>query len=109
MSGTPYGSMSLFFARALQHDPEGAVQQVTPELERAAYWTEYLALLLADGYSLIGHRDAALRWLTTSVDRGFINYAYLAQRDPFLEPLRADREFKELMQRVQRRWQAIEF
>jgi hypothetical protein len=101
--------LSLFLARALQQDPEGAVRHVTAQLEKAAYWTEYLALFLADGYSLIGHRDPALQWLRTAIDRGFINYPYLAQRDPLLEPLRGDSEFVKLMQQVQQRWQAIAF
>jgi hypothetical protein len=62
-------------------------------LQQAAYWTEYLGLFLADGYSLIGHRDAALEWLRTAVDRGFINYPFLAKHDPLLEPLRGDDDF----------------
>jgi serine/threonine protein kinase/tetratricopeptide (TPR) repeat protein len=108
LAGTPYGALSLFLSRALQHDAVGAVRQVTPQLEQAAHWTEYLALFLADGHALIGHRDAALRWLRSAVDRGFLNYPYLATRDPFLEALRSDPAFVELMQQVKRRWEALE-
>jgi TolB-like protein/Flp pilus assembly protein TadD len=106
LGGTPYGSLSLFLSRAIQGDADGAVGQVTPELERAASWTEYLGLYLADGYALIGQNDAAMRWLRTAVARGFINYPYLAARDPFLVKLRSDPRFIELMQEVRARCEA---
>jgi serine/threonine protein kinase len=109
LSGTPYGAMSVFLSRALQRDAEGAVRHVTKKLEQAAYWTEYLALFLADGYALVGHRDEAFRWLRIAVDRGFINYPFLTRHDPFLETLRSDAAFDDLMQPVKRRWEAFEW
>jgi len=102
-----YGSVSLFLSRALQGDAEGAIRSVTPQLEQAASWTEYLALFLADGYSLIGRNDDAIRWLRTAVALGFINYPMLSTRDPFLANLRSDPRFEELMRMVEARWQAL--
>jgi tetratricopeptide (TPR) repeat protein len=107
LSGSAYGSVSLFLGRALQGDAEGAVRHVTPQLEQAAAWTEYLALFVADGYALIGHPDAALRWLRTAVARGFINYPYLATHDPFLANVRSDLRFTELILEVRARWEAL--
>jgi tetratricopeptide (TPR) repeat protein len=104
LAGTPYGSISLFLSHALRGDVDGAVGQVTPQLEQAASWTEYLALFLADGYALIGHRDAAVQWLRAAVARGFINYPYLATRDPFLVNARSDSRFAELIGDVRARW-----
>ncbi|HTI37119.1 MAG TPA: protein kinase [Vicinamibacterales bacterium] len=104
---TSYGSVSLFLSRALQGDAESAIRYVTPQLERAASWTEYLALFLADGYSLIGRNDDAVRWLRTAVALGFINYPLLSTRDPFLANLRSDARFEELMRMVKARWQAL--
>jgi len=106
LSGTPYGSVSLFLSRALQGDAEGAVAQVTLQLEQAARWTEYLALFLADGYALIGYHDAALQWLRTAVAQGFINWRYLATSDAFLTSIRSDPRFTELMREVRARWEA---
>ena len=104
---TAYGSVSLFLSRALQGDAEGALRHVTPQLEQAASWTEYLALFLADGYSLIGRNDDAIRWLRTAIALGFINYPILSTRDPFLANLRSDPRFEELMRMVKARWQAL--
>jgi TolB-like protein len=103
---SPYGSISAFLAGALQGDP-AAVTYVNPLLEKAAHWVEYLALMLADGYALAGRRDDAIRWLREAVDRGLINSPLLATRDLFLESLRGDAEYQELMQQVYRRWQAF--
>ncbi len=107
LPGVSYGSVSLFLGRALRGDADGAVRHVTPQLEQVAHGNEYLALFLAGGYALIGHHEAALRWLRVAVEQGFINYPFLAKHDPFLAPLRGDAGFEDLMQQVQRRWQAF--
>ena len=107
LGATPYGSLSAFFARALQGDAEGAIGHVTPLLEKSAHWVEYLAWMLADGYALIGRRDEALRWLKEAVNRGFINYPFLTG-DAFLASIRGDAEYQALMQQVHQRWQAFD-
>jgi eukaryotic-like serine/threonine-protein kinase len=102
----PYGLVALFLARGLRQDPE-APQAVKPQLEKAAFWTEYLALFLADGYSLIGQNGKAVEWIRVAVNRGFINYSYLTKLDPLLEGVKKDPEFATLMEQVHRRWQAV--
>jgi eukaryotic-like serine/threonine-protein kinase len=106
---SPYGSMAVFLSRALRRDAAGAVEAVTPLLEKAAYWSEHLPMGLADGYALCGHRDETLRWLRVAVNRGFIHYPYLAKLDPFLDSLRNDAEFVTLLEQVRQRWQAFDF
>ena len=105
LGDSPYGSLSAFFGRALKGDADAA-RYVTPSLEQSARWVEYLALFLAEGYALIGRRGDALRWLRTANQQGFINYRFLA-RDRFLEPLRGDAEYQDLMRQVERRWKAF--
>jgi TolB-like protein len=107
LGDSPYGALSAFFSRALQGDTVGALRHLTPLLEQSAHWVEYMAWILADGHALLGRRDEALRWIREAVERGFINYPLLAARDPFLESIRGDAEFQELMHQVQRRWQAF--
>ena len=76
-------------------------------MEQAASWTEYLALFLADGYSLIGRNEDAIQWLRAAVALGFINYPILSGRDPFLANLRSDPRFEELIRMVKARWHAL--
>ena len=96
--------MSLFLSRALQGDAEGALDHVTPQLEQAASWTEYLALFLADGYSLIGRNDDAFGGSEPRL-RGVSSITILATLDPFLANVRSDPRFKELMREVRARWE----
>ena len=49
----------------------------------------------------------AVRWLRICVTRGFVNYPFLAERDPFLESVRGDAAFQGLMGEVRQRWEAI--
>lgn len=105
---TAYGSLSAFLSRALRGDESAAVAAVTPLLEQAAHWVEYLGWHMADGYALIGRRADALRWLREAIDRGFINYPYLTEHDPFLESIRDESEYGALMQEVHRRWAGFE-
>jgi len=109
LGATPYGAIARFFACALKRDGEGAASNITPQLEQAAFWTEYLALFLADGYAVLGQRDPALHWLRKAMARGFINYPYLAQTDSLLNSLRGDPEFEQVLEEVKGRWCAMEF
>ena len=63
---------------------------------------------LAQGYALVGMSEQALHWLTIAVDRGFINYPFLARHDPFFEALRRQPRFQQLMETVRERWERFE-
>jgi TolB-like protein/Flp pilus assembly protein TadD len=109
LPATPYavfGSLASFILAALDGRDEAAMH-VTPQLEAAAYWNEYVALYLADGYAVLRRPADAVRWLRICVARGFINYPFLGERDPFLESVRGDPAFQGLMGEVRQRWEAI--
>ena len=106
LAGTPMGSVMLFLKGALDGSAEEAVGHVTPEMERAMH-NEFSTRFVADAYALLGYRDDALRWLRTTIDRGFINYPCLAAHDVFLENLRDDPEFQQLMVELKPRWEAV--
>jgi serine/threonine protein kinase/Flp pilus assembly protein TadD len=72
--------------------------------KRDAYWSYRAAVVFA----LLDKRKEALDWLENAVDRGFINYPLLAQKDPFLENLRGEERFKKLMERVKKEWEEFE-
>ena len=73
-------------------------------LDQAAFGQK-LRLLSVVGFAVIGRGDSGVRWLATAADCGFIDYPYLAKRDPFLEWLRGDAELESLMNRVRQRWE----
>jgi hypothetical protein len=64
--------------------------------------------LLAQGFAMTGLPDRAIQWLRISVDRGFINYPFLARHDPFFTSLRSDPRFQELLEIVRQRCERFE-
>jgi hypothetical protein len=53
-------------------------------------------------------RDRAIYWLSIAVDRGFINYPFLAYHDPLAEPLRTEPRWRLLMANVRDRWEKFQ-
>ena len=101
-----WGSLSSFFLAALDGRDEAAIH-VTPQLEEAAHSNEYAALFLAEAFALLRRTTDAVRWLRLTVACGFVNYPFLAERDPFLASVRGDAAFQDLMGVVRQRWEAL--
>ena len=66
------------------------------------------ARFLAEGYAIAGVPERAMHWLSIAVDRGFINYPFLARYDPCFETLRSDPRFRQLLEAVRERWLSFE-
>jgi TolB-like protein len=96
----------------LQHASNGerprALQSVTNELKTAAEWDAFFPVLMADCFSMIHEKEEAISWLEEGVRWGCANYPFLAEYDPFLEPLRGEDRFKDLMETVKHRWETFE-
>lgn len=102
------GRLTCFLARALEGDRPGALAMLTPQIEAAGSATELFPRFLAQGYALARMPEPAIHWLSIAVERGFINYPFLAQHDPSLENLRKHSRFKDLMKTVRERWMKFE-
>jgi hypothetical protein len=102
-----YRSLAGFLLAAVDRDPAAARSALIPSVEAAGMWQEHLARILADAYARLEQTDEALRWLKASVDRGVINYPFLNEHNPLLEPIRRDPRFQELMVGVRRRWETF--
>ena len=63
---------------------------------------------MADYYALINEKEEAFKWLEHAINRGFINYPFLNEYDPFLENIRGEERFKKLMERVKYEWENFE-
>jgi hypothetical protein len=46
-----------------------------------------------------------IKWLEHAINRGMINYPLLNDLDPFLENLRGEKRFKELMEKIKIEWE----
>ncbi len=93
---------------ALQGEKEKMPELLSPEFvaaaRRSAIWSYYAANV----YAIVGDWEQTLEWLENAVNRGFINYPFLCEYDPFLARLRSNSRFRRLMARVKGEWKRFE-
>jgi TolB-like protein/thioredoxin-like negative regulator of GroEL len=106
--GTIPARIASVLAHAVTGNVDGVHAAVSPEVEGVATATDLFPRFLAQGYALAGLPDRALYWLEIAIGRGFINYPFLAQHDPFFHRLRADSRFAPLMAAARDRWERFE-
>ena len=97
--------LAFFLARALEGHAGDAHAAVTEEIQEVATAGDVFPRILAQGYAVAGMPDRALHWLAIAVDRGFINYPFLARHDPFLKGIRGEPRFQKLLETVRERWE----
>jgi hypothetical protein len=107
LEGSVNGECADFCRHALSGNADDALTHLTPALEEAASRVEFFALIVGEANALIGRNDDAIRWTRTAVDRGFINYPFLARHSQYLNPVRADPRFQQLLAEVRPRWEAV--
>jgi len=100
--------LGLFFKYALQGKKLEALQFVTPELQITARRDMQYSWSVSTGYALLDEKEKALDWLENAMNRGFINYPFLSEYDPFLENIRGEEQFKQLMKKVKYKWEHFE-
>jgi non-specific serine/threonine protein kinase len=100
--------MSLFLKYALKGNKKGMEAILKPDFIEAAQKDGQYSWHMATFYSYIDEKDRALDWLENAVARGFINYPYMTQIDPFLAKLCKEERFKKLMKRVKQEWENFE-
>jgi non-specific serine/threonine protein kinase len=104
---SPFAHLGRFYAGALRGEGAGAAQSITTEVETALGGDAQYCWFLADAYALADQRDAAITWLERAASLGFINYPLLAERDPFLQPLRSEPAFTSLIGDIKERWESF--
>ncbi len=102
------GRLSFFLANAAAGRSREAEAELTPQVEAIARATDVFPRFLAEGFALAGAPESAIEWLRIAVDRGFINYPFLARHDPAFEALRGDSAFETLLQIARHRWEQFE-
>ena len=101
--GTPAARLAALLAADGDSPPVAAA-----DLPEAGDASDVFPRLLAQACAIAGDHDTALHWLGVAVERGFINFPYLAEHDPLLAPLRGHAGFRRLMEQVRTRWEGFE-
>jgi thioredoxin-like negative regulator of GroEL len=102
------GRLTRFLAHAAAGRAADADALVTPDMAAVASATDLFPRILAQGYALAAMPERALYWLAIAIDRGFINYPFLATYDPSFAGLRANPRFRELLDVTRQRWERFE-
>ena len=105
---TIWSQLSAFFINALKGRKAEALQSVTEDTREMFKKDEMFPIWMAESYTLINEKEEAFNWLEHGINWGFINYPFLNEYDPFLENIRGEPRFKELMERVKHEWENFE-
>jgi len=103
-----WARLACAMAYALSGDREQVLTSITPDLREAAAWDDIFSWWLADCYTLVGERDAALDCVQRMIELGMFNYPFLARHEPFLAPLRDEPRFGSLLEQARKLWVAFE-
>ncbi len=99
---------ALLLKYALLKDKEKAFQTMTPDFQKACRRRGAFSHIIAVMMALLDEKEQALDWLENAVDRGFLNYPILVEKDPWLETIRGEERFKKLLQRAKYEWEHFE-
>ncbi|MCJ7587502.1 MAG: tetratricopeptide repeat protein, partial [Candidatus Aminicenantes bacterium] len=102
------GQALRFVALSIHGRAEEAKNTVSPSVKESIWMDFHLPWLMADGYSLLGEKAEALRWLERAVEKGIFNYPLLSELDPLLANIRGEERFKKLIERVKYEWEHFE-
>jgi TolB-like protein len=102
------GRVSSFLNLAAAGKPISAQAELTHAIDTTAKATDLFPRLLAQGFALAGLPEEALHWLEVAIDKGFINYPFLALHDASFARLRSDARFNDLLEMVRDRWMRFE-
>jgi tetratricopeptide (TPR) repeat protein len=106
---TTFELVASLFKAALQGEEPKALESIPEELKARLLRDEIVSWWMAECCALFDERQRALGWLEhAALSRGFINYPFLSETDPFLKNLRGEEQFEQLMDRVRYEWEHFE-
>jgi serine/threonine protein kinase/tetratricopeptide (TPR) repeat protein len=99
---------ALVYKYAFLNDRTNLFKVMTPDFEETCRADPAASEWIASALALIGENEKALDWLENAVNLGFINYPFLAKKDPWLASIRGEARFKKILERVKYEWEHFE-
>lgn len=96
--------MARLLRAALEKDPSGMDAVMTENFRTKAARDLQFAFYTTTFHALAGRRAETLEWLRYTVGRGFRNYPWMAETEPWLSRFRDDPEFRAVFEEVRRSW-----
>jgi non-specific serine/threonine protein kinase len=102
--GQPFNELLLFFKHILLGEKEKAFKVLSQETQTYTWNDPDFSYFMAGYYALLDEKEISYKWVEHALDRDFINYTYWS-KFPFLDNLRQDGRFKELLDRIKIEWE----
>ena len=102
-----WAKLGIIFKYALEGDEEKVLEFYTEELKKMYEGDELYGVWAAESFSLVGHKQEALKWLEVSINNQMLNYPFLAEHNVFLKTLHNEERFKKLMEQIKPKWRAF--
>ncbi|NIN12140.1 MAG: tetratricopeptide repeat protein [Gemmatimonadales bacterium] len=99
---------SLLVRWAAEGDVKEMRELPTEDVAKTMRRDPQYSFFAASMFALAGLQDEAMDWLENAVSRGFINYPWLSEYDPFLTKLCGDPRFVVMLEGVKREWEQFE-
>lgn len=100
--------VAQLYAKGLKGEQIDGDLGLSPEAEGLANTSDIVPRLLSQAYSLLGKPGLSIAWLSKAVERGFINYPYMANHDPLWAPVRDEPGFQVILRDARSRWELFD-
>jgi len=100
------------FSQMLKHtllaEKENLFNMITSNVHKLYETSGHHSYMLASLLTYLGEIEKALPLLENAINKGVLNYPHLVKQDPFLESIRGEEQFKQLMKKVKPLWENFE-
>jgi len=97
--------LTLLLEGALDGDSSRFREIMTEDFRRTARRDPQWSYFVAGIHAFAGLKQEALDWLSNAVDRGYINYPFIAEQDPALASIRGEPRFRDIAARAKHEWE----
>ena len=99
------GQSLRFLVYSLLGEANKAKNAVTHSTKEWIWMDFHIPWIMAEGYSVLGEQNEALKWLERAIEKGHFNYPMLSTIDPLLANIRNEPRFKKLMNTIKFKWE----
>jgi non-specific serine/threonine protein kinase len=93
---------------SLLADKEKVLKLITPNFQKTCKREGALSYIISTLLAFLGEKEKALDWLDNAINKGFLNYKLMAEKDVFIKNIRGEGRFKKLMERAKYEWERFE-
>ena len=103
-TGSVLAQLGTSLYHGIRGESSAAREALTGELRAAARNSELVSRELTHCLALAGETEEALSWLENTIRIGNINYPFWSQHNEWVDSIRGNSRFGELMRDIEREW-----